>query len=148
MLVKLRKQVQIDMSYIPAQMRQRVVVRAESRCEYCRLSQANQEAAFHIDHIKPKSAGGQTILENLALACVSCSLRKAARRDAIDPETGAKVSFYNPRKNEWSNHFEVDDGHIFGKSPKGRATVISLAMNRLLAVAIRREEIAAGRYRP
>ena len=29
---------------------------------------------FHIDHIKPLAADGQTVAENLALACVSCSL--------------------------------------------------------------------------
>ncbi|HEX9654441.1 MAG TPA: HNH endonuclease signature motif containing protein, partial [bacterium] len=60
------------MSHIPAQLRRIVIERADSRCEYCRLSQEGQEATFHIDHIIPKSIRGETIAENLALACVSC----------------------------------------------------------------------------
>jgi len=36
--------------------------------------------------------------------------------------------------------------HIDGKTPTGRATVAALNMNRLLAIAIRRAEIALGRH--
>jgi 5-methylcytosine-specific restriction endonuclease McrA len=64
------------MSDIPARLRRLVVSRAGDRCEYCRLAQKGQEATFHIDHILPKMAGGRTAAANLALACVSCSLRK------------------------------------------------------------------------
>jgi 5-methylcytosine-specific restriction endonuclease McrA len=76
------------MSSIPTFLRRLVIRRADGRCEYCHLSQAGQEATFHIDHIIPVSAGGKTVAENLALACVSCSLRKSARLFAIDPQTG------------------------------------------------------------
>ena len=76
------------MSSIPAQLRRLVIERAAGRCEYCGLSQEGQEATFHIDHITPVVAGGATIETNLALACVSCSLRKGARQTAIDPQTG------------------------------------------------------------
>jgi 5-methylcytosine-specific restriction endonuclease McrA len=65
--------------HVPAAIRRRVLERARDRCEYCGLSQKGQEATFHIDHISPTTAGGITDLRNLALACVSCSLRKAAR---------------------------------------------------------------------
>ena len=64
---------------IPVWMRKETAQRAGHRCEYCQLSQAGQEAAFHIDHIHPFVAGGESELENLALACVSCSLRKDSR---------------------------------------------------------------------
>jgi len=73
------------MSHIPARMRRLVIRRAADRCEYCGLSQAGQEATFHIDHIVPVVGGGATVAANLALACVSCSLRKGARRTAPDP---------------------------------------------------------------
>ncbi len=59
------------MSDIPAHLRDQVVLRAGNRCEYCGLSQVGQEAAFHIDHVVPRVAGGRTESENLALACVS-----------------------------------------------------------------------------
>jgi 5-methylcytosine-specific restriction endonuclease McrA len=48
--------------------------------QYCHLAQKGQEATFHVDHILPKAVGGRTTAANLALACVSCSLRKEARR--------------------------------------------------------------------
>ena len=73
------------MSDIAARLRRLVVSRAGDRCEYCRLAQKGQEATFHIDHILPKVAGGRTAAANLALACVSCSLRKEARRSATNP---------------------------------------------------------------
>ncbi|MBM3462221.1 MAG: HNH endonuclease [Armatimonadetes bacterium] len=63
--------------YVPVSLQRRVRQRATQRCEYCRLSQAGQEATFHIDHVRPRRDGGGTRAENLALACVSCSLRKA-----------------------------------------------------------------------
>jgi 5-methylcytosine-specific restriction endonuclease McrA len=59
------------MRHIPAELRRFVSQRAVGRCEYCGLSQEGQEATFHIDHIVPLAASGQTTAENLALACVS-----------------------------------------------------------------------------
>jgi len=134
------------MSYIPAHLRQLVIARADSRCEYCRLSQEGQEATFHIDHIFPTSLGGETIAENLALACVSCSLRKAARQSSIDPQTGITVHLYNPRRDNWHDHFQWEGEYVDGITATGRATVAALNMNRLLAIAIRRAEIALGRH--
>lgn len=87
-------------------MRRAVVRRAGSRCEYCGLSQVGQEAQFHVDHIQPMAEGGATALENLALACVSCSLRKGARRKAADPLTGKQAALFNPRTQRWSDHFQ------------------------------------------
>jgi len=75
---------------IRASLRRLVIQRAENRCEYCRISQIGQVATFHIDHIVPVVAGGETITENLALACVSYSLRKGARQNLQDSETGAE----------------------------------------------------------
>ena len=94
------------MSSIPAELRRLVVQRAAGRCEYCQLSQEGQEATFHIDHVIPVMVGGQTVAENLALACVSCSLRKAARQTAIDPQSGEEVALYNPRRDNWDEHFQ------------------------------------------
>ena len=80
---------------VSARQRRQVFERAENRCEYCGLAQAGQEAAFHIDHVKPVILGGKTILDNLALACVSCSLRKGARQSGIDPQTSIEVPLFN-----------------------------------------------------
>lgn len=129
-------------------MRTHVARRAGNRCEYCGLSQAGQEAAFHIDHIVPQSDDGQTSEDNLALACVSCSLRKWARQSAIDPESGEEVPLFNPRTQSWAKHFRWEGETIVPLSAIGRATVTALALNRPVILAIRREESLRGRHPP
>jgi hypothetical protein len=131
---------------IPPELRHLVIERAAGRCEYCGLSQLRQEATFHVDHVIPVSAGGETILENLALACVSCSLRKGARQSATDPNTGLPVRLFNPRLDDWSAHFRWDGVHLVGLTEIGRTTVDALSMNRTLILAIREEEAAQGRH--
>ena len=136
------------MSDIPSALREEVTLRSGNRCEYCGLSQAGQEATFHVDHVVPRAAGGLTEGGNLALACVSCSLRKSAKQFAPDPETGSRVPLFNPREQRWSDHFRWDGSMVIPLSPTGRATVAALSMNRSLAVAIRLEETVRGRHPP
>lgn len=136
------------MNEIPVRLRRSVRARAASRCEYCGLSQQGQEATFHIDHITPKHSGGLTESDNLALACVSCSLRKEARRVAVDPATGRIAALFHPRRQRWVDHFRWDGGYIVGISPTGRATVAALRMNRPLILGIREEEALRGRHPP
>src|SRR5207302_1022441 len=107
-----------------------------------------QEATFHIDHVVPRAAGGLSLMDNLALACVSCSLRKEARRSARDPRTGRTVPLYHPRRQRWGAHFCWEGVRVVGLTLTGRATVAALRMNRPLVLAIRREERARGRHPP
>ncbi len=136
------------MSGISVSLRSAVVQRAAGRCEYCQLSQIGQEATFHIDHVLPVTAGGRSILENLALACVSCSLRKWAKQSATDPESGAETALFNPRTNVWSDHFRWDSEKVVPLTATGRVTALTLALNRPLMLAIRREEAVRGRHPP
>jgi hypothetical protein len=133
--------------HIPVSLQRRVRLRASDRCEYCRIAQVGQEATFHVDHVVPQATGGVTSLDNLALACVSCSLRKGARTTAIDPDTGEVAQLFHPRHQAWSDHFIPDaSGEILGLTAIGRGTIASLSMNRVLAVAIRREERSRDRW--
>lgn len=136
------------MRYIPAALRELVIERAGNRCEYCGLSQEGQAATFHIDHVIPLAAEGPTAPANLALACVSCSLRKAARQVATDPEGGQEAPIYNPRTQLWSDHFRWDGVRVRGVTAVGRATVTALDMNRAIILAIRAEEELFGRHPP
>lgn len=136
------------MPNIPNSLRQLVIHRGGSRCEYCQLSQAGQEATFHIDHVTPVKAGGETTGDNLALACVSCSLHKAARQTAADPETGEIVPIFHPRQQRWRDHFCWEGVQVVGISATGRATVDILNMNRPIILAIRAEEEILGRHPP
>jgi hypothetical protein len=126
-------------NHISKLLRSQVIDRAGNRCEYCGLDQNSQEATFHVDHVVPKSANGPTALSNLALSCVSCSLRKGSRQSVIDPETGNDVSLFNPPLEQWEVHFELGGDHLRGITATGRATVVGLNMNRPTVVAIRRE---------
>ncbi len=136
------------MSAISGTLRRLVVQRAGDRCEYCGLSQAGQEAAFHIDHITPESAGGDEHPDNLALACVSCSLRKGARQLLRDPKTQTLVRIFDPRQDRWHDHFRWEGPRIVGLTPTGRALVEGLSLNRPLMLAIRAEEMERGRHPP
>jgi hypothetical protein len=136
------------MATIPASLRRLVIQRADNRCEYCGISQIGQVATFHIDHIIPVVAGGETIAENLALACVSCSLRKGARQKLEDSETGEVVSIFNPRRQVWKEHFDWNGVQVVGLTATGRATVQALDLNRATMLAIRTQEELFGRHPP
>ena len=133
---------------MPAEMRRALIARAGNRCEYCGLAQAGQEATFHVDHIIPLTSGGPTELDNLGLACVSCSLRKGARTIAPDPESGLAVPLFHPRMDHWDDHFHWIGVRLLGRTAKGRATVHALRLNRDLILAIRAEEAFHGRHPP
>ena len=134
------------MSHIPLFLRKLVIRRAKDRCEYCQLSQKGQEATFHIDHIVPIASGGETVAKNLALACVSCSLRKGAREFVTVNDSNVTVRLYHPREDVWSEHFEWNGVVITGITDKGRVTMDLLNFNRRLILAIREEELLLGRH--
>lgn len=136
------------MTKIPVTLRKRVIDRAKNKCEYCQISQIGQVATFHIDHVIPVVAGGETISDNLALACVSCSLRKGAKQKLKDSITGKIVNIFNPRQQKWSDHFTWNGVQIRGITATGRATIEALDMNRSTMLAIRFEEGLLGRHPP
>jgi hypothetical protein len=115
--------------------------RARSACEYCLMPQSIHRLRFPIDHIIARQHGGATTLENLALACGRCNLHKGPNIAGIDPVTGQLARLFNPRRDQWREHFRLDGAHIVGISPEGRATVVTLAMNHAEDVAIRLELI-------
>jgi hypothetical protein len=100
-----------------------------------------QVGRFPVDHILPRSRGGQTFLANLALACAHCNARKWAFTDMTDPMTGDTAPLFNPRTQTWSDHFRWSRArqiYIEGRTPCGRATVARLQMNHPDMLAIRR----------
>jgi hypothetical protein len=131
---------------LPAALHRAIRRRARNRCEYCLLPQESQEAAFHADHIQPRKDNGATAAENLALACVTCSLKKGSRTHAVDPRTKLLVPMFHPRRDTWGEHFRwTAPWRVLGKTPTGRATVRALAMNRPRVVRIRAGLAALGR---
>jgi hypothetical protein len=133
---------------VPASLRGRVTARAKNRCEYCGLSALGQAATFHVDHVIPVAAGGETTFANLALACVHCSLRKGARQAASDPETGRSVPLFHPREQTWNHHFRWVGNEVAGITPTGRATIAALALNSVEHRIVRSFETVLGRHPP
>ena len=133
---------------VPLTLRRRVTHRAGDRCEYCGLSSKGQAATFHIDHITPQAAGGRTVLPNLALACVHCSLRKGARQTGKDPQSGHSTPLFHPRRDRWNHHFRWSGVLLQGITPAGRATITALALNSSEHRIIRSFEARLGRHPP
>ena len=107
----------------------RVRDRAEGRCEYCGTPQFTLPLPFQIDHIIAEQHEGETVSENLALACPHCNRYKGPNISGRDPESGELVRLFHPRTDLWSEHFQFEGARILGRTPIGRATVQVLAMN-------------------
>jgi hypothetical protein len=137
------------LSLFPDALRQSVFVRAGGRCEYCLLASRLQIGTFPLDHIIPRSAGGKTEENNLALACAHCNACKWAHVDGLDEQEGVLVRLFHPRHDAWNNHFRwsvVRPGELEGQTPIGRATIARLRVNHPEVVEIRRLLTALGLF--
>jgi HNH endonuclease len=123
-----------------------VFERAQSRCEYCRMHQSLQGGTFHVEHILPSSRGGATELENLALTCPSCTLRKSDHTHALDPETRNMVLLYHPRRDRWDDHFAWEGYYVRARTSVGRATLEHLDFNHARRILIRQAEEKFGLF--
>jgi hypothetical protein len=121
--------------------------RANNRCEYCLLQQKYCPLTHHIEHIIARQHSGHDGIENLALACHRCNLRKGPNLTGVDPETSTVVSLFHPRRDEWSEHFLFLGVRIEGRSPVGRVTVHVLAMNDAGRLELRSELLASDDLR-
>lgn len=130
--------------------RLRVIERARDCCEYCLCQRQFSPAPFSIEHIFPRSLGGNSQIENLALACQGCNNHKFAHATGTDPISTEEVRLYNPRADIWSEHFiwSEDFAEIIKLSARGRATISRLCLNRAPVVALRRILADAGLHPP
>jgi hypothetical protein len=138
------------MSSLNKQLRRRIQDQAKNRCGYCQSQQQYVLGKLEIDHIIPVAAGGTNNEENLWLACRLCNSYKGVQTETADPLSGKLVKLFNPRQQGWADHFAwTDDGdQIIGLTPCGRATVIALQLNNVVAVMVRRAWVRAGWHPP
>ena len=112
--------------------------RAGNRCEYCARHQDESPLTpLQIEHIRPKKHRGGDNLENLALACINCNLYKGSDIAGYDPQTGELTPLFNPRTQDWSEHFEWRWSLILGKSAIGRTTIDVLRLNSAPRIRLR-----------
>ena len=138
------------MDYIPKSIKTQVLIRANYRCEYCQTSQRISGGQMHIEHVLPKAYGGKSTLGNLCLSCAWCNSFKWAKIVGIDPLTDQQVSLFDPRQQQWSEHFRWSDNglYILGLTSIGRATVETLNMNNQFIVPARANWVEAGWHPP
>lgn len=136
--------------YVPADLRRRVRDRFANCCAYCGTAERLTVAIFEIEHVLPRSAGGETVFGNLCLACPTCNRYKADRTGAIDPDTQVDVPLFSPHLDAWADHFAWNDDaiEITGLTPTGRATIAALRMNRPQLIRVRRMWVAMGDHPP
>jgi hypothetical protein len=105
---------------------------------------------MEMDHIIPESLGGLTEEDNLWLACSLCNNHKGNRIAALDPETGEMVRLFNPRHQDWHEHFtwSASGERVIGQTPTGRATIIALNLNRPALVKARQLWTQVGWHPP
>ena len=110
------------------------------------MPQSLYRTPFHVDHVISKQHGGRTILENLALSCFHCNSHKGPNIAGIDPESGALSGLFNPRHQRWEDHFAWNHAVLVGLTPTGRATILVLAINDPLYVAVREALLNEGTF--
>ena len=82
-VVRLRYMVTVPYVRSAALSRRAVFARDDHRCQYC------GERADSIDHVLPRSRGGQHTWENVVAACRPCNLDK---RDRTPEEAGLRLA--------------------------------------------------------
>ena len=125
--------------------RRTVRQRAQDRCEYCHLPQSAQPfVTFLVEHIIARQHGGTDDPGNLCLACQRCNAAKGTNLASRDPVTGNVERLFDPRTQEWSEHFGFQGPLIIGLTAVGRATVELLNMNERRRVQLRADLQAQG----
>ena len=71
----------LDYDKVPKQTvkfnRRNIFARDHNQCQYCGRKHPSSELS--LDHVMPRSQGGQTTWENIVCACVDCNVRKGGR---------------------------------------------------------------------
>ena len=132
-------------THVPAALRQAVIERAGERCEYCLYPQEASFLAFEVEHIIAEKHGGQSVFDNLALACPYCNRFKGTDLGSLDSQSGQLTPFFNPRTQRWRDHFRLDEALIVPLTAVGRVTIVILQFNHPDRVLERQRLLEAGK---
>lgn len=131
---------------IPDTLRKTVAERANFRCEYCRRMEGDSFIKFQIDHIISRKHRGQTIEENLAFSCPICNGNKGSNIGTVLSDKTTFVRLFNPRTDNWFDHFEISEGMIVSKTNIGEATALVLEFNTVNRILERLDLVKAGLF--
>jgi 5-methylcytosine-specific restriction endonuclease McrA len=131
---------------IPDALRREVAIRAAYRCEYCRRPEIDGFIRYQSDHIISRKHGGRTILENLAHTCPICNNAKGSDLSTILKDENKLIRLFHPRKDNWFQHFDVNDGLIIAKTDIAEGTIKLLKLNDVNRILERLDLIEAGLF--
>ncbi len=132
--------------YLSAAIRSFVLQRAFLTCEYCLLHETQSFVGFEIDHIISLKHGGTNDLANLAHTCLYCNQNKGADVGTVLLPSESFIRFFNPRKDRWSDHFEISGALILPKTFIGEATVKILKFNEVERILERKTWLDSGMF--
>ena len=133
-------------TYISRATRKLIMERARHRCEYCRVLEYLSSFDYHIDHIIGIQHGGSNSLNNLAYVCSSCNWKKGPNISTILHIEGPLIQLFNPRIQDWFEHFEIKNGILLPLSSIAEGTIKLLELNQENKIEERFEMILAGFY--
>lgn len=133
-------------NYVREDLRRLVVARGEHLCEYCLIHEDDTFFGCEVDHIISVKHGGQTEADNLAYACFFCNRQKGSDIGSIVWATGVFTRFFNPRTDQWGQHFRLEGAVIEPETDIGEVTARILDFNHGDRVLERQALIAVGRY--
>jgi 5-methylcytosine-specific restriction endonuclease McrA len=96
--------------------RRNLFARDGNHCQYC--GQGFPTSELSLDHVVPKSRGGETSWENIVCACVACNVRKGGRtpqeahmkliRHPVKPKRSPllAVKLGNPKYESWKTFLD------------------------------------------
>ena len=133
-------------TYVPVALRQLVRMRAKSLCEYCLIREEDTYFGCQVAHIISEKHGGPTEESNLAYVCSYCNRNKGSDIGYIVWGTQRFCRFFNPRLDQWTNHFGLDGIRIAALTPIGEVTARILDFNHVDRLIERAELAAVGEY--
>jgi len=134
--------------YISNELRHFVASRAENICEYCLIHEDDTFFGCEVDHIISIKHSGLTEPDNLAYACVLCNRNKGSDAGSILPQTGEFARFFNPRRDLWVDHFQLNGSIILPITDIGKVTTQILNFNDNCRILEGQALIEIGRYPP
>ena len=134
-------------TYINLEIRRLVVERAGNICEYCLISEEDTTSC-QVDHIISVKHGGASTDDNLCYACVFCNLQKGTDLGSINWRNGELVRFFNPRRDFWDDHFQLNEAIIQPLTDIGEVTSRILDFNKNERIIERQLLIEVDKYPP
>ena len=81
--------------------RSNLMLRDEYQCQYCARRPGHRE--LNVDHVMPRSRGGEDSWDNLVVSCRTCNLKKGRRTPT---EAGMKL-LNEPKRPRWSTAKQI-----------------------------------------